>query len=852
MDDLLGLDWNNNSSSQKQPNQPTPSIPALRPSQTPTLSGRSTPGILRPSSTSSSQPSLKIGSKPTTPANDSFASLLGGTPKAQGNTLSLQERQRQLLEEKAKAASAWDGLGGRSSPLNPQANVRPIVQRPNKADKDDILAAFNSPAPVDRKTHFPPPQNGNTTKLGDIGFSDDDDTFGLQRFAGKQAAAPVKQAQTDDDDILGMLGRPVEEVRKAKPTPQPAYEPESEESENEGPLSPEDKAVAELVDMGFPANQAAIALARTESGLNVQAAVGILLKDAHDEAKRKAEGRGGEREDPTERRRDDAVPPWARGGDDSRGSSRSRDQSTIGRDKKDATQIASELGTSLFKSANSLWKTGQKKVQKAVAEFQQQQEGDSSQPKWMRDAQADARAAGRTTIPDEMTNEAMLLESKEEKPVLRRRPEQQRNPASQDRMVQPLPSRPDRRDTSSPSLASNSRSASRLTRNELETSQEAYISPARRRKPQPTSEPLREDLIQPSLPSRQKSPLASPPIPANNNPFSNGTSRQPPKPVSKPVSKSSTPTPRSQAPPRRIPSVSPTTLSSSAAQRKAGSEAFKRGDFTEAHTAYTAALSPLPPSHPVVVVVLSNRALTNLKVGDPKAAIRDAEMVLQIIGISRGEGEKIALGPGEGEKEMKEFYGKALMRKAEALEHLEKWKDAASLWRLAVEVGAGGNVSIQGRNRCEKASEGGPWAAAPKQAARAKPPAPKPKPKMSAAAQMLGTPSGGDSDAVKRLREANKAADKADDEKYALMDIVDSKIALWKGTNEDNLRALLGSLDKILWESVGWKKVGMHELLQPKKVKMIYFQAVSKLHPDKVCQNTNSDFWYKLTALRLE
>jgi hypothetical protein len=846
MDDLLGLDWNSNSSSQKQPNQPTPSMPALRPSQSPSLSGRSTPNVLRPSSTNSNQPALKVGSKPSTPANDSFASLLGGPPKAQGNTLSLQERQRQLLEEKAKAASAWDGLGGRSSPLNPQTNTRStpsIAQKSKQVDKDDILAAFNSSAPVNNKSHFPPPQTGSAIKSGDNDFADDDDPFGLRGFTGKQAAAPVKQTSNDDDDILGMLGRPVEEVRKSTPSPQPVQEPEPE-SEDEGPKSPEDKAVAELVDMGFPANQAAIALARTDSGTNVQAAVGILLKEAHDEAKRKAEGRGGDqssesrsrdREDAAERRRDEAVPPWMRGGDDSRGSSRSRDQSTTGGDKKDAAQIASELGNSLFKSANSLWKTGQKKVQKAVAEFQQQQEGDSSQPKWMRDAQADTRAGKRTAIPDERTNEAMLLEARSENPVSRQRPDQNRNPTSQERIPQSLPPRPNRSDTSSPSLASNSRSASRLTRHELETSQEAYVSPARRRKAQPVPEPPREDLIQASLPSRQKSPLSSPPIQVNNNPFSNGTSRLPPKPVSKPVSKSSTPAPRQQAPPRRIPPVSPAVLSSSAAQRRAGSEAFKRGDFTEAHTAYTAALSSLPPSHPVAVVVLCNRALTNIKVGDPKAAISDAENVLQIIGVSRGEGEKIALGPGEGEKEMKEFYGKALMRKAEALEHLEKWKEAASIWRLAVEVGAGGNVAIQGRNRCEKASGGGKSVAAPSRpAVRPKPPAPKSKPKVSAAAQMLGTPSGTDSDAVQRLREANKAADKADDEKYALMDIVDSKIALWKGTNEDNLRALLGSLDKILWEGIGWKKVGMHELLQPKKVKIIYFQAVSKLHPDKV------------------
>src|ERR1700761_3838521 len=124
MDDLLGLDWKDSKQEQKTS---TPSFPSVLQSQTPSASGRSTPVIPRPSSTANSQPSLKIGSKPATPANDSFASLLGGAPK-QTNNLSLQERQRRLQEEKAKKQAEekkrldsqfgsqndafWNGFGG--------------------------------------------------------------------------------------------------------------------------------------------------------------------------------------------------------------------------------------------------------------------------------------------------------------------------------------------------------------------------------------------------------------------------------------------------------------------------------------------------------------------------------------------------------------------------------------------------------------------------------------------------------------------------------------------------------------------------------------------------------------------
>jgi hypothetical protein len=89
-------------------------------------------------------------------------------------------------------------------------------------------------------------------------------------------------------------------------------------------------------------------------------------------------------------------------------------------------------------------------------------------------------------------------------------------------------------------------------------------------------------------------------------------------------------------------------------------------------------------------------------------------------------------------------------------------------------------------------------------------------------------------EAVKRLRLANAAADKADDEKFALTDAVDARLTAWKGGKADNLRALLQSMDNVLWEGAGWKKVGMSDLVMPNKVKIIYMKAIGKVHPDKV------------------
>jgi len=283
--------------------------------------------------------------------------------------------------------------------------------------------------------------------------------------------------------------------------------------------------------------------------------------------------------------------------------------------------------------------------------------------------------------------------------------------------------------------------------------------------------------------------------------------------------------------------VSPASLSTSAAHRKKGGEAFKRGDFAAAHESYTSALSPLPPTHPIAIIVLCNRSLTALKTGDPKVAVSDADQALAIIGPGQGANESIELGSGEGLKDMREFFGKALMRKAEALEHMEKWSDAAAVWKQAVQAGVGGAISIRGRDRCEKTAA--PKAAAPPKAAPVRSVAPSagkapPAKGLGNSMQRPALSSATSAEAVKRLRMANAAADKADDEKFALTDAVDARLTAWKGGKADNLRALLQSMDGVLWEGAGWKKVGMSDLVMPNKVKIIYMKAIGKVHPDKV------------------
>ncbi|KAF1822847.1 uncharacterized protein K489DRAFT_388736 [Dissoconium aciculare CBS 342.82] len=739
MDDLLGEDWQ--TASKPKPVDATArnlsyglQHNSLRASPAIPTSGVTTPqSISRPSSTT---PAVK-----NPPQKDRFENLLSLKSQKPTKPLTLLEQQQKALSEKRRQqeeqSQLWDTLGSNVNDNQARSGTPKLGQSysgGSKDEEDDILAAFNKAAPVNNASHFPPPRaetlsGGNTIASTSFSqnpdsslevFNDDDDPFGLGTIANGSNRARnepgVTHHDNDEEDILGDLGRPISELAPKKAaTRENAPRVATREPQQDG-------AVAELVDMGFPIDNARLALAENDG--DVQRAVGWLLQQAHEESKQKAKQNLPERQQappsteaiPSSQSRD----AQRRAGADRHGGNtgaRRHDTASPARSDKDAAQIASELGNKLFKGANSLWKASQKQMTKTIAEFQQ--ERDSSSPKWMQEAVADTSRSG-----------------------------------SQNRARQ---------------AADNRRSD--------------------HKKPPPISRA-------PAPPTR--------PTPAK----------------------------------RDIPAVSASALSSSAAHRKIGGEAFKRGDFGSAHESYTRALTPLPATHPVTIIVLVNRCLTALKTGDAKMAVADADRALAIIGDSKGIGEVIDLGAGEASKDMRDFYGKALMRKAEALEHLEKWTEAAGVWHIAIAAGIGGATSIRGRDRCEKAS-------APQTAA------PKPRPATTAPRANTAPPSAGlqrpavssatSAEAVKKLRAANAAAEKADDEKFALYDQVEARLASWKGGKADNLRALLQSLDAVLWPEAGWKKVGMSDLVMPNKVKIIYMKAIAKVHPDKIPQDATTE-----------
>jgi hypothetical protein len=888
MDDLSGLEWSssNATASNRPPptNPPSSFYPSLRPTPSPLGSGRNTPLSVQGSGSFGSKPPAP---KPTgqKPAQDSFSSLLSfGAAKNTAN-LSLKEQQERLQaeklrkeEERRKQAQAqygdgqfWDTLGSnRSTPLQTSRTASPAIAPPQSSvpasntptlketnADDDLFAAFNADTKVDNSSHFPPPENSKTSHPANTpslnlsspsawhvppskdngAFGDDDDPFGLNQLKPVSRKLEPAILTNDDDDFLGDLAKPVEEVRRKNPASTRSQEPEpgkaiedsSSDSDDEAaPPSddPFDKAVAELVDYGFTPENARRGLTESGGGLNVQAAVNWLLDDAHRQAKAKQLG------DKRAPARQDAEPTSGRSRNGGAARMREQDHPTAPsrRDNRspasdvDFTKTAAAVGTTIFKTANSLWKTGQKKMQKAVAELQQDG-GDPSQPKWMRDAQLD-RAAGERKAREEATDEAMMLESGARPGRKPARPQAEAPTGSgpSSRTQSPTVGASQSRSSAVPKWQQSARASpvdprARLTKKALEEeSAQMYVSPARRKKtPQPPVEAPRAAEPEPDLlfnsSAIPKKQTTLPQRPAQSTPATSQQSRpqRSPKPAAKP------------RPTRQIPPMSPAALQTSTRHRVEGTAQFKRGDYAAAHTSYSSSLSAIPQTHPLAILLLCNRSLTALKTGEPRQAVADADRALELIGPGKGEGESVDLD-GTEKRDMRDLYGKALTRKAEALEQMEKWADAGAVWQTCVESGVGGPTAIAGRQRCQKAL-------APKPAVK-----PRPAPAAAAAAPARPRPADRkkDSDAVERLRAANKAAEKEDGEKFALSDKVDARIAAWREGKRDNLRALLGSLDAVLWEGSGWKKVGLHELVMANKVKVAYMKAIAKTHPDKV------------------
>lgn len=566
--------------------------------------------------------------------------------------------------------------------------------------------------------------------------------------------------------------------------------------------------------MGFSIPQARAALARTESGVDVQAALDLLLAESSEP---------------------EAPPPRSRPQRDYSDEGASRHQpSPPQRDENGGTPNAekfiaqaSEIGLSVLSKASLFWKEGKEKVQKAYEEANKSAANTTrdSRPRWMQEASgsrepqtererpAERRPAASTFRDDNDIHEESSAFSEAPPPAAR-------------------PSRPQQLE------------APRRTADLLFSAEEpkAYVSPFRRKKAE-------------GLPSSAASPAPAPP-------------RQAP----------AAPKPK---PKRHLPFCPTSTLSRVQQHKTKGTDAFKLGQFSVAADEYTKAITLLPGNHLLLVPLQTNRAIAYIRCGECKSAIEDAGGALAIIGSIQGQGSWESWHPSDEDGgwdlesgsggvseadgrggytvtrakgsewtdswgrgvDLKDGWVKAVKRRAEALEGLEKWKEAKKDWEVLAGGGGGGWVAsstrqeaVRGLGRCKKIIEGGDTSTPkPAQAAR-----PKPKPRPVPMPSVNATPG----IAVEAYRAQVNAQEAEDALKHSLKDNVEEKLQAWKKGKESNLRALLASLDTILWDEVlkeMGKKPGMADLVSAGGVKKWYMKAVSRVHPDKVCISLRLD-----------
>lgn len=706
-------------------------------------------------------------------------------------------------------------LPAKSNP--PQSSSQPSAAAVQ--DDDDFGLGFGS-APQPRPQAQSRPANDDF-ELAFDSLSVSRDKSGSSSAYVDPKSASHSLADHDPDDVLGELGRPPS--RKPSP-PQSHSRSSTPASSNRVPASssssPPPHVLGQLVEMGFNVPEAQQALAATydakQGTWDVQAAaeqiLAIKVPDQDQPPSRPMSrtqrpsplARPADTSAPTE----DVLPPRSSGSPAFGG-----DQPLT---KEQLVSQASALGNSMFKMANSYWKAGNKALkqamdQRAAAQAQERAHAapQDSRPKWMRDLPPDVQI---DDLPEDVVRDRTAAQGKQ-----RQRdhsdasdrgqsgPHQQGEPSLFDDDV--LPPHPSERGKSSAFNASNIPSA--------------QSSPA-----QPSAQPSSAPRVYQSSARRkipQRSGGAASPASPQQAPQRTASSPRPPKP--KVVY---------QRP--KIP-LPPPTLAASAQHRARGNEQFKLGAYADAEAAYTQAIEVLPEHHLATILPLNNRATARLKNGNERGSIEDCSVVLRLAlcltspQVTAQNIDTAALDADSTALEvqglnLREAVGKALSRRAQAQETAEKWQLALADWELLMQAGAplvqpagGSRIVSDGLTRCRKALA--PKPSVPKKSA------PMPKRPSPVSSQK-------DSEAVQNVRAAAQKAEADDAERLANKDAVDARIAAWKGGKENNLRALIASLDTVVWPELGWKSVGMHELITDNKLKINYTKAIAKLHPDKV------------------
>ncbi|KAJ2868151.1 auxilin-like clathrin-binding protein required for normal clathrin function [Coemansia aciculifera] len=803
MDDLTGLNW---SAKQQQVGNALgggssgPRSGSLTPNYSPNMNS----GVKSVAAANRSGSSLgKAATNMQKDAKDDpfgeLVSFTSSSSAARGSSAKMTLRERQQMLE---------GQSRSSSPFSTQQQVGARSLTP-------VAAGGNSKSPADtwnfdaleqadasRSASRTPVPQKPPTRLAAANALDFDPFAGFLSTPSVPAAAAPVSAQSNRMPN-GNLGRPVDGGETSSdddPIPMDVGSPVVVGKE---PFADQDFEIAQVVEYGFSAEQAVAAL---EIAGNTRAAVQLLREQ-------QATARQMSGQQPPHRRQQYHTRtkpqtayldrPTGNGGEDSsddddgtgfyyddprRNASSGRGRTAAGQssfaasakvpgaDKLLAT--ANELGTNVWKQANSWFAIGKKKVMELQETVMDQRKPSSSQD------------AGRT------------LESKY------------------------LPSTQRYRDYDSSSS---------------DDDRGAYMSSNRRGK---------QDAWQPESPAADHGKRASSP---NTAQMSYSQSRlSPPRPSAPQTSASVKSSSVARASPARsshapIPAVPDHLLQESTAAKTRANDQFKLGQFGDAITGYAQAIASISrhsSTHPLLIVLYSNRALAYARNGEAKSASADCSLALDLCDQYQANGV-IELAAA-GRVDVVDQRAKCLQRRAEAYEAGENYREGLGDWKALREVARDSGQrqqSTRGIQRCEKAlgiSQPASKSATPKPVAESKP---EDIASVFASISLNAVKSGNsniltmqteNSVAVAELRKKDQAKRDEEDQRLVLLDQVDAELKRWRDGKQQNIRALLSSLHTLLPE---FTPIGMHDILEPSKVKRAYMRAIAKLHPDKLSQN---------------
>ncbi|KAF9422515.1 hypothetical protein BGZ94_008555 [Podila epigama] len=875
------------------PNQLLGSASGSMPAATVTGSPRNPQGFASPKPSTFQQPVM-------TPNRNQSPSGFLASPGSMGRSIS--PSMVPLQPERSNNASPAQTLSTTNKPQDPfGALLGNQVSRNSPAAKNQSLNAIRNNTPPIRQAASNPTAmaadpwdldflaKATATKQAQSNAPKSDDLFDLGSF--ERALPDIAPRQRDSVDALNsFVGKQPSPMSSPKPSPPPskpaAKPPRSAHSTKAS--TEEDARIAQIVSMGFSAERAKLALSMTENGRDIEAAIEYLVQndEAEDERRRQQQQQ--------DQRRGNTRRPQSGDSDRRRGNTRYMDsddgeeddpplanyrrrqqreqqeerqrqqqQQELSRaqmlqqQKDKLVGTASLFGMSVLSKANDLYKQGREKVQ-AVMEDMSAEDPRTANTAARRHEWIDDEPSSRTSRNG--ISSGGYKDSDSEDEVYKGRRSNKSYGQQQER-----PRQESRYDSTS-----SSQSPSQRDRKEKENFENTYVSASRRggagqsnvsssskKNPQQPLFSLDDSPPSSAASNSKKQPPVGSLLSSSSSRQQQQQQQQQQKAQTRTAS-SSQPSPRPTRPPRVLVQASSQQLAESNHYKEKGNEFFKLGQFGQAAELYQRAGQVLPSGHILLIVTLNNRAAALLKVGEYRQVVGDCDQSIQLIQGPDGQGVHDTLPPSAGVN-LKDQLGKALMRRATAYENLEKYQEAKDDWARLRDVDPTHKNAVEGHRRCERALALVKSGAADK-AVAASPVLSRSSPQQQTmggtaavrsspmqdlfAAQSQSNQSAkakvelARSEGVSRLRQNAAQQEREDDEKLRLRDQVDMKLTLWKAGKEDNIRALIASLGTVLWPSVGWKPVGMHELVTPSQVKIKYMRAIGKMHPDKLVAST--------------